>query len=297
MAASSPTGSSCELPNRIAAIAPVAAAIDDTTTCAPGHPMSVLHIHGREDDRVPYEGGVSPVGVFPIDWPSVDDAMARWRTIDRCTGPRRQTVEGRVRVIRWGPCSPEGEVRLIAVSGAGHDWPGDWLHPNDPIAATDAMLDFFGGHRLLAGFTPHGYVDVPANAAYSYALDWQADADLLYASADHEFRPDESLRTGPAGRAVARFRGRPDPEPPAGGGTVVTRAGAAGRLFTAAGAPAGYDGAVSWARRTGVMPPYRDGEFRPGQPITRAEFVMALYRLAAKPSAWAGGAAATPYVV
>ena len=147
-------------------------------------------------------------------------------------------------------------MRLTAVSGAGHDWPGDWLHPYDPIDATDTMLDFFGGHRLLPGFTPHSFVDVPANAAYSYAvLDRQADGDLLYGSADHEFRPDESLRTGAAGRAVARFRGRPDPEPPAGGGTAVTRAGAAGRLFTAAGAPAGYDGAVSWTRRTGVNPP------------------------------------------
>lgn len=43
----------CELPGRIAAIAPVASAIDDTAPCTPRHPLSVIAVHGRRIGTCP----------------------------------------------------------------------------------------------------------------------------------------------------------------------------------------------------------------------------------------------------
>ncbi len=287
----------CELPGRIAAIGVVAAAIDDTRPCTPRHPMSLVAVHGRRDENVPLAGGYGTRGVVRVDWPSLDESVGRWRGIDRCRGLRQRTTTARAHTDRWAPCTPQGDVEQHIALGADHDWPGGRTVTGiDPAAfdATGTIVRFFARHRLLATFRPHPYQDVPAGAWYSYGLDWLAHAELMSGFADG-FRPSAPLRTGQADRALARFT---DAAEPASSSRVpVHRGQAATRLFGVAGSPPGFGSAVTWARRTGVLPAYADGRFHPADEVSRASFVMALYRLAATPSAWDGGVADTPFAL
>lgn len=52
----------CEMPDVIRAVAAVAGT-DNTRSCTPAQPISVLHIHARNDSHVLYEGGAGPDSV------------------------------------------------------------------------------------------------------------------------------------------------------------------------------------------------------------------------------------------
>jgi polyhydroxybutyrate depolymerase len=61
----------CTMADKVAAIAPVAGAID--ASCNPSAPVSVIAFHGTEDENVPYNGGV---GKRQIDGPRDDKSVA-----------------------------------------------------------------------------------------------------------------------------------------------------------------------------------------------------------------------------
>lgn len=107
-----------------AAIAPVAGTL--LTDCAAAHPTSVLQIHGTADDRVPYGGGPGKAfainGSPRVDGPSVESVNATWRAIDACGLPS-STTAGDV-TTQTADCADGRTVQLIAVAGAGHQWPG-----------------------------------------------------------------------------------------------------------------------------------------------------------------------------
>jgi polyhydroxybutyrate depolymerase len=143
----------CELSDRVAAIAPVAATM--TVHCRAKHPVSVLHIHGLEDEYVPYDGGVGTKGFSKDYRPPVAKAIARWRDIDDCGEPSIRT-SGKVRTSISEPCARDTAVVLITIANAGHTWPGSSDTtglgallvdpPNDEIGASDVIAAFFRGH-------------------------------------------------------------------------------------------------------------------------------------------------------
>jgi len=104
--------------------------------CVSPAPISVIHIHGTADTRIPYNGGEG-VGIAHIDGPSVPSDIATWRTIDRCGSPITGVAPPVTTSI--ARC-PEGRaVELISISGAGHQWPGSADHPlRQRILGTDA---------------------------------------------------------------------------------------------------------------------------------------------------------------
>ena len=51
------------------------------------HPVSVIHIHGLSDDRIPFTGGKGTGFATVVDGPPVPTVMAMWRSVDGC--PRR----------------------------------------------------------------------------------------------------------------------------------------------------------------------------------------------------------------
>ncbi|MCZ6820687.1 MAG: polyhydroxybutyrate depolymerase [Calditrichaeota bacterium] len=140
----------CELADKIAAIAPVAAAFNDDP-CEPSAPVSVIMFNGTLDDRVRYNGGVGKGREKRIDR-SVSDAVVFWVEHNHCTLKSDLEKQGKiVREVFFG--GREGAaVVLYTIRGGRHAWPGGrkgYLFGDEPtrrLSATDAMWEFFVKH-------------------------------------------------------------------------------------------------------------------------------------------------------
>ena len=145
----------CEAPIPIAAIGPVAGSLLVPCT-APRGPVSVIAVHGTADQNVPINGGYGTKGVTHTDHLSVAASLARWKAVDRCADPvvtERGTVH-----VEDAQCAGGTEIELIAVNGAGHQWPGskpppawtarmlDLDPPSTALDATAALWEFFSRH-------------------------------------------------------------------------------------------------------------------------------------------------------
>jgi polyhydroxybutyrate depolymerase len=128
----------CRLSGRIAAAAPVAATL--ITDCSPSRPVSILHVHGLDDENIPFGGGRGTRGVTGYDWPPAQQGVDRWRAIDGCPATARTTVGGAVTTSSWMPCRNSTEVRLVTLAGVGHTW------PKAPYDATSEIWRFFAAH-------------------------------------------------------------------------------------------------------------------------------------------------------
>jgi polyhydroxybutyrate depolymerase len=142
----------CEMSDVLAAIAPVAGALE--VGCAPAGPVSAIVIHGTADRIVPYAGG--PAGTVPggmdSEYDPVSSAVDVWATTAGCTGATDEQVSASViRQVRTG-CQDGYGVELYTVNGGGHAWPGGepgWAGgdvPTTEVMATDLIWDFFAAH-------------------------------------------------------------------------------------------------------------------------------------------------------
>jgi polyhydroxybutyrate depolymerase len=121
----------CELPDKLAAIAPVAGTLAKDLKVRPGEPVSVLMIHGTADEFVPYGGGEvrGDIGGQVL---SVKETAAMWVEANGCAdaAPRvslrapKSGTDTRVRRETWGPCKAGTAVVVYTVEGGGHAWPG-----------------------------------------------------------------------------------------------------------------------------------------------------------------------------
>jgi polyhydroxybutyrate depolymerase len=141
----------CAMADKVAAIAPVAGAID--ASCNPSAPVSVIAFHGTEDENVPYNGGV---GKRQIDGPRDDKSVAYaidfWVKRDGCNTTPKKLELGTLRTEGYGGCKDGTAVVLNTVVGQGHAWPGgDRImkpldKPDPTVKATDLMWAFFQAH-------------------------------------------------------------------------------------------------------------------------------------------------------
>lgn len=122
--------------------------------CVDPAPLSVIHIHGTADTRIPYGGGPG-IGTAHIDGPPVPTLNADWRATDRC-GPPSVHTDGVV-TTSVASCPAGRAVELITIAGAGHQWPGAADKPQlaktlgtDPpstaLDATATIWAFFAAH-------------------------------------------------------------------------------------------------------------------------------------------------------
>lgn len=151
----------CQLFNKIAAIAPVAATFPDFSMplYAPTVPMPVLMINGTSDPLVPYNGGVVAGDRGKII--SVAATVAQWVKIGGCsptpqvsmlpdtaddgTQSRREVYDG---------CASNAQIVLVTVIGGGHTWPGGFQYLPQIIIgktsrdfdATEMIWEFFKSH-------------------------------------------------------------------------------------------------------------------------------------------------------
>ncbi|ANY09875.1 hypothetical protein AFB00_07400 [Pseudonocardia sp. HH130630-07] len=141
----------CRMSDRIAAIAPVAAAFYRTgePECAPGRPVPVIEFHGTADATVPYTGG-GPAKPTP----AIQDWVNGWVARDRCAPePATRRIGPDVTVTDWTHCANGADVEHVVVDGGGHTWPGSLGYSGEgritqTVKATDMMWDFLSRQTL-----------------------------------------------------------------------------------------------------------------------------------------------------
>jgi len=144
----------CELSDKIAAIGVVSGALD-YEKCQPKEPVSVLIIHGTDDEHVLYNGGKPKKSA---DWhPRVDKpvsyAVSFWTKHDGCADKPTREENGGIIKETYSGCKDGTEVILYTIKGGGHTWFGSERKirflGEDPTPngfATDTILDFFKNH-------------------------------------------------------------------------------------------------------------------------------------------------------
>ncbi len=144
----------CEGTFLIAAIGSVAGSF--SAPCRKPHAVSVMEVHGLDDRNIPFKGGHGSKAATDVQWLPVEETLGAFRKADDCAV---QSVERNgVVETTTSHCVAGREVVLIAVAGAGHQWPGAhpepgffaWLLRLDPpstaLDATDVLWHFFRDH-------------------------------------------------------------------------------------------------------------------------------------------------------
>ncbi|MEN9643843.1 MAG: hypothetical protein RL238_512 [Actinomycetota bacterium] len=87
----------CELSDRIAAVGLQAGGLM-VDTCAPERPVSLLHVHGRDDTNVPLDGGRGS-GLARVEFPAVDASASTVADAMGCAGTAGTVVDGIVEFL------------------------------------------------------------------------------------------------------------------------------------------------------------------------------------------------------
>lgn len=140
-----------ELSDMIAAIAPVAASIGGYETedsdlwiiSQPQQPVSVLAIHGRLDENVPYDGGRGNNTGGSRSYLSVNDSISFWISANNCTTEPITNTTGNITIDLYTGGNQGTKVMLYTIENGGHSWPGSPQDPIQEISATDIIWDFF----------------------------------------------------------------------------------------------------------------------------------------------------------
>ncbi len=137
------------MPGRFAAIAPVAGLLYDGATAYEPQPVSVLHIHARDDETVPFAGAAA--------WRllSAQASVDFWKELNGAvSGPEPLfDTPGAVGTIWRG----EGhDTASLFYAAGGHSWPRE---------ATEAIMEFFYTHPARTAAVAVDAAAVPFAAA------------------------------------------------------------------------------------------------------------------------------------
>jgi polyhydroxybutyrate depolymerase len=156
-----------ELSDKVAAVAPVAYAMQMKYASVPAwpRPVSVLVMTGTEDPLIPWDGGETPdlTGERMLGRTlSVPETVRVLSAQDGCPAtpevtmePDRDPEDGTlVRREVYTGCQKGTEVILVAIEGGGHAWPGGWQYApaglvgrtSRDIDACRVIWDFFSKH-------------------------------------------------------------------------------------------------------------------------------------------------------
>lgn len=141
----------CEMPDVFRAITAVAGT-DNTQSCTPSRPVSVLHIHARDDELELFNGGAGRDSKQVTSFVSVPASVAKWVKLNGCPSAPRRVLEapGAMCETHAG-CRDGAEVTLCVTETGGHSWPGGTKprgggKGSTALSATDQMWSFFSRH-------------------------------------------------------------------------------------------------------------------------------------------------------
>ncbi len=117
----------CEKSDLVKAIMPVAGT-DNTIECKPTKPVSVFHIHAKDDDHVLFTGGFgknAKKDASTKEYNSVDHSIKKWVKFNSCPEKPKKVldVEG-ASCDLYSPCKNGTVVKLCVTDQGGHSWPG-----------------------------------------------------------------------------------------------------------------------------------------------------------------------------
>ena len=157
----------CDLADKIAAIASVAATMPTTlpSNCHPARPISVLYMNGTKDPLVPIDGGPigDRLGLRRGECISLADAVKFWTQANKTSlQPLSESLPDRLEDgthVRRDvyPAGEDGtEVVVYTIEGGGHTWPGGSQYlpkmfvgkVSHQIDGTEVIWDFFHSQRL-----------------------------------------------------------------------------------------------------------------------------------------------------
>ncbi|NND34821.1 MAG: T9SS type A sorting domain-containing protein [Saprospiraceae bacterium] len=161
----------CEIPDRIAAIAPVACSMS-VSRCDSDKPVPIIHFHSYLDGSVPYAGGMGN-GVSNHHNPPLDSVAQVFGEINACQTKRDTLTHNDMFThIRWNDCDCEAEINQYLTRDGGHSWPGGMKTAiGDPvstyISANDLMWDFFQNYSLHCQMTTAENSSTSATSEYT----------------------------------------------------------------------------------------------------------------------------------
>lgn len=143
----------CEMADTFTAIAAVAGT-DGTLSCSPSRPISVLHIHAKNDDHVLFNGGAGKDAFKDeskvANFTSVPETISRWVSRNSCSPAPRSVLErSGASCQRYDGCRGGVSVQLCVTDSGGHSWPGasavraGKAPASQALSANDMMWQFF----------------------------------------------------------------------------------------------------------------------------------------------------------
>ncbi|MFZ1983509.1 MAG: PHB depolymerase family esterase [Desulfatitalea sp.] len=141
----------CEMADIFQAVASVAGT-DNTRGCNPCRPISVLHIHARDDTHVLFNGGAGKDAFRDeskvTSFTSVADTINRWIVRNKAEKtPRRVLGVPGAYGDLYTSKQNDARIELIVTETGGHSWPGGKAilgkKPSQVIIANDVIWDFF----------------------------------------------------------------------------------------------------------------------------------------------------------
>jgi polyhydroxybutyrate depolymerase len=152
----------CELNNRIAAIAVVAASMDEDMGYQPSKPIPAMYIQGTKDPLVPFAGGEMKKGAGGTIY-GHEEVLKKWAAIDNCDSkPLITNLPAKVNegtsVIKEEYINSTNNLKVtgFTIVDGGHTWPGGLQYlPKFIIGPVTRNLDaceeiwkFFKQNRL-----------------------------------------------------------------------------------------------------------------------------------------------------
>ncbi len=133
----------CEMSDMFAAIAPVAGFLI-TDPCQPKQPVSVVQVHGLNDN---YAGDTATMmmngSLTDVVEQPVEQGIAAWAQLDGCSGAPQVEKQGVVTHTAYASCRAGTAVELYAIEGWSHSWPSPYAFP---AFSTQMIWEFFAAH-------------------------------------------------------------------------------------------------------------------------------------------------------
>lgn len=141
----------CEMADTFRAVASVAGT-DNTIACSPSKPISVMHIHAKDDTHVLFNGGAGKDAFRDntkvTDFTSVAETADRWIRRDRLNpSPKRVLEVPGAYADLYISSQNESRFELVVTETGGHSWPGkktvNGKSSSQAVVANDFIWDFF----------------------------------------------------------------------------------------------------------------------------------------------------------